>query len=97
MSAGWSRRLGVPINLPGGKQIVTLDDARKYLLAIPKAKHDKAVEAAVEAVLMAAEGRGPVMHANVGVGRVVYGPKPPPEPRPSKQRPWTKVKLLRDR
>ncbi len=95
--ADWSRRFDVPVNLPNGKQIVTLSDARKYLLAIPKAKQDAAVEAAVEAVLMAAEGRGPTMHANAGVARVVYGPRPPPEPRPSKKRPWGKVKLLRDR
>lgn len=77
----WSRRFDVPINLPNGKQIVTLDDARKYLLAIPKAKQTELVGTAVEAVLMAAEGRGPLLHANVGIGRVVYGPKPPREPR----------------
>lgn len=29
------------------------------------------MQAAVEAVLMAAEGRGPVLHATTGVGRVL--------------------------
>lgn len=93
----WSRSFDVPIKLPDGKALETLDDARKYLLKLPKSKHrDPHVAAATEAVLMAANGTGPVMHANLGLGLVVYGPKPPPEPRPATTR-WGKRKLARDR
>jgi hypothetical protein len=43
--------------------------------------------------MMAAEGRGPVMHANAGIGRVVYGPPKIPEPRLSKETKWGRRKL----
>jgi hypothetical protein len=72
----WSHRFDVPIKLPNGKRIETLDDARKYLLAIPKKKWTPTVGAAIEAVIMAANGEGPMMHANKGVALVVYGPNP---------------------
>jgi hypothetical protein len=36
--------------------------------------------------MMAAEGRGPMMHANAGIGRVVNGPPKIPESRPSKEK-----------
>jgi hypothetical protein len=42
-------------------------------------------------------GRGPMMHANVGIARVVYGPKKLPEPQPTKERHWGRRKLARDR
>ena len=63
-----------------GRPIVTLADARKYLLNIPQAEHTAAVEAATEAVTMAAEGRGPLLHAQVGMTQLIYGPSPVPEP-----------------
>jgi hypothetical protein len=36
---------------PGGKPIVTLSDARAYLLALPKSRHNEPVATAIEAVL----------------------------------------------
>ncbi len=80
VKADWKKRFDVPIVLPGGSKVVTLDEARRYLLALPTARHkDADVVAAIDAVLMAAEGRGPVMHANVGIARVVNGPPKIPE------------------
>lgn len=94
----WSRPFDRPIKLPGGKIIKTLGDARDHLLSLPKDQHQApAFIAAAEAVVLAGEQRGPVMHANVGMAQLVHGPIPPPEPRPSTTRPWGKINLLRDR
>jgi hypothetical protein len=52
------------------------------------------VAAATEAVLMAAEGRGPILHANVGIGRLVYGEPGRPE-RYRKRRAVKKYRVVR--
>lgn len=93
----WSQRFDKPIVLPAGETLSTLGEAREYLLRIPSAKYTEAMGLAADMLLMAAEGRGPMMHANKAMALVVYGPRPLPEPRPSKARPWARVKLLRDR
>lgn len=93
----WSQRFDRPILLPDGRLLETLGDARAWLLTIPTADYSEAMGAAAEALLMAAERRGPMMHANVAVAQAVHGPRPPPEPRPPKQPPYPRVKLLRDR
>jgi hypothetical protein len=95
--ADWSREFDVPIVLHNGKKLLTLDDGRQHLLKIPKSKYTEAIGAAAEALVMAAEHRGPMMHANVGVARVVYGPKKIPEPQPSTETRWARRKLARDK
>jgi hypothetical protein len=51
---------------PKGKALVTLKDAAAYILALPKSEqHSPEWQAAGEAVIMAAEDCGPVMHAHV--------------------------------
>jgi hypothetical protein len=37
--AGWSREFEEPIDLPRGRQLVTLQDAGKYITKLPKAEH----------------------------------------------------------
>jgi hypothetical protein len=70
----WSATLVKTITPPKGRPIRTLADARAYLLALPKSRQkDEDVQAAIEAVLMAAEGRGPILHATAGIGSVVHG------------------------
>jgi hypothetical protein len=70
----WSKRFDVPIVLSNGKSLSTLADARQHLLALPKRRHEATdVSTAIEALMMAAEGRGPMMHANAGIARVVFG------------------------
>ena len=73
----WKSRLLKPIIPAKGRPILTLDDARKYLLSLPEARHlEPSVQAATQAVLMAAEGHGPIMRAHVGIAELVHGPVP---------------------
>ena len=70
----WSRAFDKPVALPRGGSITTLSEARDYLLKIPKKRQkSEAVETALDAVLAAAEGRGPMMHANVAMYQLVHG------------------------
>ena len=70
----WSRKFDDPI--PG---MVTLRDAAEYITRLPKAKQaEPQWQAAAEALLMAAEGRGPILHARVGMLRALNHGKPDP-------------------
>ena len=70
--ADWSRPFDDPIPLPRGRQLVTLKDAAEFIQKLPKAEqHLNAWQAAVEALIMAAEGRGPVTHSRIGVLRAL--------------------------
>ncbi len=74
----WSEKLIRPI-VPGtGKPIVTLSDARAYILSLPKSKlKEPYIAAGIEAVLAAGEGRGPILTAQSGIAHIVHGePKP---------------------
>lgn len=52
----WSDRLIRPVVPPDGRPIVTLSDARAYILALPKSRHHEPIVAtAIEAVLMVAD------------------------------------------
>lgn len=96
---GWRRRFEDPIPLPlVGRMLFTLEDAAGYMLKLSKAEHALPEwQAAGEAVIMAAEGRGPLMHARIGMLRAlnrnverVFNPD-------RKEPKWTRAKLLRDR
>jgi hypothetical protein len=70
----WSRPFDEPIQPPKGKKLVTLKDAAAYILALPKSKQQSPEwQAAGEAVIMAAEDRGPLMHAHVGMMLALHG------------------------
>ena len=71
----WSARLVKPIVPANGKPIVTLSDARSYILTLPKLDQEsEIVQATAEAILMAAEDRGPILTAQAGVAQIVHGP-----------------------
>jgi hypothetical protein len=36
---GWSREFDEPIDLPRGRQLLTLEDAGNYITELPKAEH----------------------------------------------------------
>jgi hypothetical protein len=68
----WSRAFEDPIPLPRGRQLVTLKDAAAYIMKLPKAEqHLEEWQAATEALLMAADDRGQLMHARIGVLRAL--------------------------
>ena len=93
--SGWKRPFEDPIPLPRG--FVTLKDAADYILKLPKAEQSKPHwQAAAEAVIMAAEDRGPLMHADIGMKRALNAGKPV-EFDPKRKSPhWGKRKLKRD-
>jgi hypothetical protein len=68
----WSRRFEDPITLPDGRTLRTLRDAASYIMASPgKIRQSDEWQAAIEALLMAAEDRGPLMHARIGMLRAL--------------------------
>jgi hypothetical protein len=95
---GWKRPFEDPIDLPRGRRLVTLQDAADFILKLPKAEQNlEEWQAATEALIMAAENRGPLMHARIGVLRAlnrnverVFNPN-------RKDHHWGKRKLARDR
>jgi hypothetical protein len=61
-----------PIPLPRGRKLVTLKDAADYITRLSKAEHESPQwQAAVEALIMAAEDRGSLMHARIGMLRAL--------------------------
>jgi hypothetical protein len=65
--------------LPRGRQLITLENAASYIIRLPKAEQNlEQWQAATEALIIAAEGRGPLMHARVGVLRAINHGKPAP-------------------
>jgi hypothetical protein len=57
----WDQRFDRPIVLPDGKMLRTLEDARQYILTLPKSEQDNtAWQVAIEALLLAAGRRRPV-------------------------------------
>jgi hypothetical protein len=70
--AGWQRPFEDPVLLPDGRVLITLRDAADYMMKMSKAEHATPEwQAAGEAVIMAAEGRGPLLHARVGMLRAL--------------------------
>ncbi len=94
---GWKREFDDPISLPRGRQLVTLEDAGRYITKLPKAEHEAPEwQAAMEAPMLVARGR-PTMLARIGVMRAlnrhverVFDPS-------RKEKHWGRRKLARDR
>jgi hypothetical protein len=95
---GWKRSFDDPIPLPGGRDLVTLEDAGTYITKLPKAEHEAPEwQAAMECLILVAEKNGPTMMARIGVMRAlnrhverVFNPD-------RKDHHWGKRKLARDR
>src|ERR1700722_7132462 len=98
MKKGWSRSLEDPIDLPDGRKLLTLKNAADYIMKLPKAeqKHEK-WQTAINCLIMAAEGRGPVMHARIGVLQALHRNVERVFETGGKTTHWAKRKLARDR
>jgi hypothetical protein len=92
----WSRPFDEPIVPPKGKKLITLKDAAAYIMGLKAKQQRPEWQAAAEALLMAAEDRGPLMHAHVGMMLALHGAKPMPECDSSKEKHWGRRKLKRD-
>jgi hypothetical protein len=96
--SGWTRPFEDPIPLPRGRRLITLKDAADYITRLPKAEQDdRHWQAAIEALIMAAEGRGPLLHARVGVLRALNRHASRVFKPDRKNHHWGKRKLARDR
>ena len=93
---GWRRPFEGPIRI-GERTLVTLLDAGEYIAALPKKEHAAPEwQAAMEALILVAEGGGPTMFARIGVMRALnrhYVPEFNPK---GKQPHWGRRKLERD-
>jgi hypothetical protein len=70
--AAWARPFDDPVLLSGGRKLVTLRDAADYIMKLPNAEQNlEAWQTAVEALIMAAEDRGSLMHARIGMLRAL--------------------------
>lgn len=78
----WSRRFDDP--LPHG--ITTLEDAATYIRKLPKPDQELTHwQTAIEALILAAEDEGPVMHARIGMLQALNFGKPRPGIQRSKR------------
>jgi hypothetical protein len=69
---GWKRELDDPIPLPGGRQLVTLEDAARYIQELPEAEHQlEHWQNGVEALLLVVKHNGPTMFARIGMIRAL--------------------------
>ena len=93
----WSRPFEDPITLPDGRTLSTLRDAASYLMALPgKTRQSDEWQAAIKALLMAAENRGPLMHARIGMLRALNRHVERTFSSSRKDMHWAKRKLKRD-
>lgn len=84
----WSDRLIRPIDAPGGKRLVTLEDAAVYFQSLPKARRDDPlIKDSMFIVIDVAEGRAPDLLAQSAVANIVHGPAKP-QAREKRERPW---------
>jgi hypothetical protein len=90
--SGWSTSFEDAV--PG---IRTLRDAAKFILKLPKATQQLPHrQAAAEALVMAAEGKGPLLHARVGMLRAMNHGVERVFRTDRKETHWGKRKLKRD-
>jgi hypothetical protein len=55
---GWKRPFDDPVALPGGRQLITLQDAADHIMKLPKADQAAAEwQTAIACLIGAAEGR----------------------------------------
>lgn len=96
----WDREFDAPVPLPRGKRAVTLREAALHITKLPKAEAAKDHwQTAMEVLMAAAEQRGPMMHARIGMMQALSGGgRQPPEVQPgAKDTHWGRRPLARDR
>lgn len=93
----WSAAFDASIVLPDGREIVTLLDAGEYITCLPKKEHAAPEwQAAMEALILVAEGGGPTMFARIGIMRALNRHHVPEFNPKGKEPHWGRRKLKRD-
>jgi hypothetical protein len=70
---GWKRPFYDPVPLPRGRQFVSLQDVADYIMKLPKAEQNlEDWQTATEVLIMAAEDRGRLMHAHIGMMKALH-------------------------
>jgi hypothetical protein len=68
----WDRPFGQPFPLPGGRPARTLRDAGDYIRKLPELERDTPEwRLAIQMLIDAAEGRGPMLFAKIGMDRAL--------------------------
>ena len=94
---GWKRQFDEPIPLPRGRQLVTLEDAGRYIMELPEAEQQLDVwQAAAEALMLVATLGGPTMFARIGMLRALNPKVVRTFGSSRKETHWGKRKLKRD-
>jgi hypothetical protein len=94
---GWKRAFDKPIPLPGGGQLVTLQNAGTYITKLPKSEHTAAEwQAAVEALILIATSGRPTMFARIGLMRALNRHVERVFNLDRKEHHWGRRKLARD-
>jgi hypothetical protein len=96
MAKGWRQTFDDPIPLPGGRELLTLRAAGNYIAKLPKAEFmTPEWQTATEALILAADGLGPVMHARIAILQAIHHEERVFTPG-RKETHWGKRKLKRD-
>ena len=65
---GWKRAFDEPIALPDGGELRTLEDAGRYVDALPRSMHEREEwQMMMEVLLSAVEGREPVRLVHIAL------------------------------
>jgi hypothetical protein len=96
MTRGWGRPFEDPIEV-NGRKLVTLLDAGNYVAALAKKEHAAPEwQAAMEALILIAEGGGPTMFARIGIMRALNRHYVPELNTKGKEPHWGRRKRKRD-
>jgi hypothetical protein len=94
----WDQRFDPVIPLPKSKPLATLRDAGAFITKLAKAEHNaEEWQAAVHCLIEAAEKRGPMMFARLGMMRALNRHVEQVFDTMRKDIHWGKRKLARDR
>ena len=80
----WDQQFFDPIELPGGRKLITLRDAAKYIVKLPKAEQQAPQwQTAAEVLMLIGEHGGDPMIAHIAMMQALHRhkPKAPPAPR----------------
>lgn len=82
----WSLEFEDEIKTPSGKTLRSLRDAATYIRKLPKADQNAAHwQLAIEMLIMAAEKRGPRLHAQIAMNRALNHGRPDPVKTPRRK------------